>query len=77
MTPEQMKWVQQGLDKGWITQPYCDRHDSSADEDEDVLNELFEHSGGDHCMTVVRIKTTELQDQLDSYRSELANESLD
>ena len=48
MTPEQMKWVQQGLNKGWITQPYCDRHGASADEDEDVLNELFEHSGGDH-----------------------------
>ena len=77
MTPEQKKWVQQGLDKGWITQPYCDRHGASADEDEDVLNELFEHSGGDHCMTVVRIRTTELQDQLDHYRSELANESLD
>ena len=38
---------------------------------------VFEHSGGDHCMTVVRIKTTELEDQLDSYRSELEHESLD
>ena len=77
MTPEQKKWVQQGINKGFITHPYCDTHHASADEDEDVLNELFEHSGGDHCMTVVRIKTTELEDQLDHYRSELEDESLD
>ena len=77
MTPEQKKWVQQGINKGFITEPYCDRHSASADEDEDVLTELFEHSGGDHCMTVVRIKTTELEDQLDHYRSELEDESLD
>ena len=77
MTPEQKKWVQQGIDKGFITKPYCDTHDAYAQEDSEILADLGEASGGDYCMTVVRIKTTELQDQLDSYRSELANESLD
>jgi hypothetical protein len=39
-------------------------------EDEEVLSELFQFSGGDHCMTVVRVKSSELDDQLEHYKME-------
>ena len=47
MTPEQKKWVQQGIDKGFITKPYCDTHDAYAQEDSEILADLGEASGGD------------------------------
>ena len=73
----QTEWLREGIEKGYCTEPYCDSHDGQSSQDEDVLSELFQFSGGDHCMTVVRVKSSELQDQLDHYRSELAHESLD
>jgi hypothetical protein len=73
----QTEWLREGIEKGYCTEPYCDSHDGQSSQDEDVLSELFQFSEGDHCMTVVRVKSSELQDQLDHYRSELAHESLD
>ena len=61
-------WLQEGIEKGYCTAPYCDTHDGQSSEDEEVLSELFQFSGGDHCMTVVRVKSSELDDQLEHYK---------
>ena len=68
------QWLEMGIEKGFCTPTYCDQHDSYHQEDADVLSELFEFSGGDHCMTVVRIKTSELHDQLEHYQQEEVEE---
>jgi predicted small metal-binding protein len=68
------QWLHEGIEKGFCTEPYCDSHDSYSREDEEVLSDLFEHSGGDHCMTVVRIKSSELEDQLEHYKQEEVQE---
>ncbi len=72
MTLEQ--WLQEGIDKGFCTTTYCGQHDGHAQEDGHVLSQLFAHSGGDHCITLVRIKTSELEDQLEHYEDEAAEE---
>lgn len=61
-------WVREGIDQGFCTEVYCDTHDAYAQEDAEVLSELFELSGGDHCMPVVRIKSDSLEDQLQHYK---------
>ena len=62
------EWLQLGIENGYCTESYCDTHDGQSSEDEEVLSELYQFSGGDHCMTVVRIKSSELEDQLESYK---------
>ena len=61
-------WVREGIEKGFCTETYCDTHDAYAQEDAEVLSELFELSGGDHCMQVVRIKVDPLEAQLENYK---------
>jgi len=51
---EVWEWLQIGIDKGWITEPFCNTHDGdpymSAEE------ELQWEEGGDPCMPVVKLK---------------------
>ena len=47
-------WFQIGLDKGWVSQPYCNTHDGgSAYWTETEMLEWEE--GGDPCQTVMRV----------------------
>lgn len=51
---EVWEWLQIGIDKGWVTEPFCNTHDGdpymSAEE------ELQWEEGGDPCMPVVKLK---------------------
>jgi hypothetical protein len=49
------EWYSIGLEKGWITKPFCQTHDGGYDYmTEEEVKEWEE--GGDPCMTVTRIK---------------------
>ena len=66
----QNEWLKEGIEKGYCTETYCDTHDGYAPGDSEILLELSELSEGDHCMSVVRIKKTQLEDQLEFFRRE-------
>ncbi len=68
------QWIQYGIDNDFCSRPYCDQHQRFPDEDRETIDELWQYSGGDHCMSVVQLRTTELQDQLDHYKEEEAEE---
>lgn len=47
-------WFNQGIDKGWVTNPFCQTHDGGYGEmTEEEVKEW--EDGGDPCMTVTRI----------------------
>jgi hypothetical protein len=55
--PEKMEysvWLYNGIDRGWITPPFCNTHegDPYMSEEEDLEWE----QGGDPCQVVVRIQ---------------------
>ena len=50
-------WLALGLEKGWITEPFCNTHEGYqflTDEQEEEFNE-----GGDPCVVVIQIKESE------------------
>ena len=48
-------WYNTGIDKGWVTEPFCQTHDGGYNYmTEDEVKEW--EDGGDPCMTVTRIK---------------------
>jgi hypothetical protein len=48
-------WYNAGVDKGWITEPFCQTHDGGYSfMTEEEVAEWDE--GGDPCMTVTRVK---------------------
>jgi len=52
-------WVQYGMDKGWISPPYCGIHDIAHPSDYEEMNRIIEeeHDGDiDCCWTVVHIR---------------------
>lgn len=66
------EWIQYGIDNDYCTREYCHTHDVWPGEDRQMLDELWEYSGGDHCMTIVAIKSGEIEAQLESYKEEEA-----
>ena len=47
-------WINNGIDRGWITEPFCSTHDGDpymSDEEAQAWEE-----GGDPCCIVVKIK---------------------
>jgi hypothetical protein len=47
-------WLENGINRGWITDPFCNTHDGDqymTDEEEKEWEE-----GGDPCQVVVKIK---------------------
>ena len=47
-------WLMQGIDRGWISDPFCHTHDGGYSYmSEEELQEW--EDGGDPCETVVRI----------------------
>jgi hypothetical protein len=47
-------WIQNGIDRGWITEPFCNTHDGDPYMTEEEEQEW--ESGGDPCQVVFKIK---------------------
>lgn len=48
-------WFSIGVDKGWVTQPFCQTHDGGYDYMTSEEIDEWE-DGGDPCMTVTRVQ---------------------
>ena len=48
------EWFNTGVEKGWITMPFCSTHDGGTEywTDEEAVEW---EDGGDPCMTVARV----------------------
>ena len=57
LSPEEQEfgiWLENGIERGWITPPYCNTHDGGFEyASEEEVQEWEE--GGDPCCHVVRI----------------------
>lgn len=57
LSPEEQEfgiWLGNGIERGWISDPYCHTHDGGLEYmSEEELEEL--EAGGDPCEHVVRI----------------------
>lgn len=47
-------WLWTGIDKGWVTEPFCNTHDGDPYMTEE--EEIEWEDGGDPCMPVIKIK---------------------
>ena len=47
-------WLENGISRGWITDPFCNTHDGDQYMSEEEAKEWEE--GGDPCQVVVKIK---------------------
>ena len=47
-------WLQNGIDRGWITEPFCYTHDGDPYMTEEESQEW--EDGGDPCALVIKIK---------------------
>lgn len=46
-------WLQIGIDKGWVTEPFCNTHDGDPYMTEEEEQEW--EDGGDPCLPVIKI----------------------
>lgn len=46
-------WIQNGIERGWVTEPFCATHDGDPFMTEEESQQWEE--GGDPCMSVVKI----------------------
>lgn len=51
---ERADWIQHGIAKGWISEPYCNTHDGGYEWQTDEEREQWDE-GGDPCQTVLRV----------------------
>ena len=47
-------WLLQGIDKGWVSEPYCNTHDGGYQYMSEEELEEWE-AGGDPCCNVIRL----------------------
>lgn len=47
-------WLDNGIDRGWITEPFCNTHDGDPYMTEEEMQEW--EKGGDPCQVVFKIK---------------------
>ena len=47
-------WLQNGIDRGWITEPFCSTHEGDPYMEEEEAQEW--EAGGDPCCVVTKIK---------------------
>jgi hypothetical protein len=47
-------WIQNGIDRGWVTEPFCATHDGDPYMEEEEAQEW--EDGGDPCLPVIKIK---------------------
>lgn len=50
---EVWEWLQVGIDKGWVTEPFCYTHDGDPYMSEEEQQEW--EDGGDPCAPVIKI----------------------
>ena len=48
-------WLENGINRGWITEPFCNTHDGDSYMSKEEQEEWEE--GGDPCQVVIKIKT--------------------
>jgi hypothetical protein len=46
-------WLDKGIEKGWITEPFCHTHEGDPYMNEEEEKEW--EDGGDPCMSVVKL----------------------
>lgn len=46
-------WINNGIDRGWITEPFCNTHDGDPYMTEEEAKEW--NDGGDPCQVVFKI----------------------
>jgi hypothetical protein len=46
-------WIQNGIDRGWITEPFCNTHEGDPYMTEEESQEW--EDGGDPCMVVFKV----------------------
>lgn len=57
LSPEEQEfgiWLENGIERGWITPPYCNTHDGGYEYMGEEEQEEWE-AGGDPCCHVVRL----------------------
>ena len=47
-------WLDNGIERGWITEPFCNTHEGDPYMSEEEAQEWEE--GGDPCQVVIKIK---------------------
>jgi hypothetical protein len=47
-------WLENGIERGWVTEPFCNTHEGDPYMDEEEQKEWEE--GGDPCQVVLKIK---------------------
>jgi hypothetical protein len=47
-------WLENGIERGWVTEPFCNTHDGDPYMNEEEQKEWEE--GGDPCQVVLKIK---------------------
>jgi hypothetical protein len=47
-------WLQNGIDRGWVSEPFCHTHEGDPFMTEEESQEW--EDGGDPCQVVVRLK---------------------
>lgn len=47
-------WLENGIERGWITEPFCNTHDGDPYMTEEEMQEWSD--GGDPCQVVFKIK---------------------
>jgi hypothetical protein len=50
---ELFDWLQHGIDKGWVTEPFCYTHDGDPYMTEEEEKEW--EDGGDPCCPVIKL----------------------
>jgi hypothetical protein len=48
-------WLENGIERGWITEPFCNTHDGDPYMTEEEATRVG-RSGGDPCQVVFKIK---------------------
>jgi hypothetical protein len=47
-------WLENGIERGWVTEPFCNTHEGDPYMNEEEQQEWEE--GGDPCQVVLKIK---------------------
>ena len=57
LSPEEQEfgiWLSNGIERGWVTEPFCNTHDGDPYMTDEEQQEWEE--GGDPCQVVLKIK---------------------
>ena len=47
-------WLENGIERGWVTEPFCNTHEGDPYMTDEEMQEWEE--GGDPCQVVIKIK---------------------